>query len=310
MNFLVIVICLTINYVWLKDFDRFSDAWFFRFRAYVSKQTADLTNHSEHSWILGILAIYAVPLLIVGLLLLMLEGAFFGLLVMLLHVLVLLIAFDRTQPGNLALEFLAMWQAGDWRRSREFLEQEMATDQESLALLDDDQHSLALFFSKQLTYRCFEKMFVMFFWYMATGPLGIVVSYVSYQLRDCRCGDEKGETDRSIAIVIRVLEWLPVRLLMLSFSLAGNFVKCFASLKQMFWEFNMQGNYADILYASARDALEGSPYTEPETGKGSSAAGDRQRVGEEIQALQALLERSQLIWLSVLALITLFGINQ
>lgn len=309
MNFLVILICLTINYVWLKDFDRFSDSWFFRFRAAIAQMTTDVSNQYRHGWMLGIVLIYAIPLLIVGGLLLLLDGLFFGLLVMLLHILVLLIAFDRTQPGKLALDFLALWNRGDLQASRDFLEQEMATDPNAAALEleSEDACSLAQFFSRQLTYRCFEKMFVMFFWYMVAGPLGIVVCYVSYQLRDCRWEDERRETEQGITVLIRALEWIPMRLLMLSFSLAGNFVKCFSNLKDIFWDFSMGGHYADLLQRAALNALDGSPYST--AGKSSSDEVDRVRVSEEIQALQALLERSQLIWLSVLALITLFGIN-
>tara|TARA_B100000161_G_scaffold260817_1_gene228281 strand:+ start:563 stop:670 length:108 start_codon:yes stop_codon:yes gene_type:complete len=32
MKFLVILISLAINYLWLKGFDRFDDSWFFRLR--------------------------------------------------------------------------------------------------------------------------------------------------------------------------------------------------------------------------------------------------------------------------------------
>lgn len=306
MYFLVILICLTINYLWLKDFDRFNDSWFFKFYDFVEKQTAETTAKLIHGWVLALLLVYGVPILAIASLLLLADEVFFGLLVMLVHILVLLIAFDRTQPGKLASDFLLLWKQGDQAACTDYLETVMATD--TVALTDDNSEELAAFFRKQLIYRSFERMFVMFFWYMVTGPLGVVFSYVTYQLRDRRAGNAPAVAWHINRVLIRVLEWVPLRLLALSFSLAGNFVKCFARLQEILWDFSLQADYAELLYEFAGLALTGEEQ-QAETGTSDGASQQRARIAAEIEALLALLERSQLIWLSVLALITAFGIN-
>lgn len=307
MYFLVILICLTINYVWLKDFDRFSDTWFFKFHHAIEKLTAEYSQKLTHGSWLPLLLVYGLPMLLVWAMLLLAGGVFFGVLVMLVHILVLLIAFDRTQPGKLASDFLVLWKQGDHAACTEYLETEMATDTVDLAKVDNSE--LAAFFGMQLTYRCFEKMFVMFFWYMVTGPLGIVFAYVTYQLRDSQTGNASETVRHSNRVLIRVLEWVPMRLLALSFSLAGNFVKSFERLQEIVWDFSLDTDYAELLYDFAGLALAGSGHHAPVEAREELAAEKRVKIASEIEALQALLERSQLIWLSVLALITVFGIN-
>ena len=305
MHFLVILISLTINYVWLKDLDRFNDSWFFKFTAQVERLTAESAQSLSFGWFIPVLLIYGVPIFAVGLVLLLLQDVLFGTLVMLVHILVLLVVFDRTQPGKLAKDFLALWVSGDTSRCHQFLQEEMASG------TDDDipgePEALAAYFGKQLTYRCFEKMFVVFFWYMVTGPLGVVFCYVTYQLRDDHSRAMPAIAQHYNRVLLRVLEWLPMRLLVLSFSLAGNFVKCFAKFKQVLWDFSLDTDHADLLYDFAGAALDGSePSAEEDFAQDASL---QSRIAQRIEALQALLERTQLIWLSVLALITVFGIN-
>lgn len=308
MYFLVILICLTINYVWLKDFDRFSDAWFFQFRKQVESRTQDFAQKPAQGWLVGQLFLYGVPLLVVGLLLIFVADVLFGLATMLVHILILLIAFDRTQPGKLATDFLNLWRRGDAASCQKYLQEEMGTELNKLEGKDCD--SLATAFSKQLAYRCFEKMFVVFFWYMVAGPLGVVFCYVTYQLRDGQTATDPDAALHSNRVLIRVLEWVPMRLLALSFSLVGNFVKCFARLKEVFWDFSLQENYGDLLYSYAEAALHGVVEDSQQADETpTSDANQRSKVAGEIESLLALLERSQLIWLVVLALITVFGIS-
>ncbi|NKB34201.1 MAG: hypothetical protein GKR91_14005 [Pseudomonadales bacterium] len=310
MNFLVILICLTINYLWLKDFDRFDDTWFFKLRAKVENFSKDLAEKMSQGWFFNLLLIYGIPLLVLTLTLFLLEDRMFGIPTMLVHILILLVAFDRTQPGKLASDFLAKWRGGDIEGCSLYLQQELSvSESESLG----DEESVSNFFSKQLVYRCFEKMFVMFFWYMLTGPLGILFSYVSYQLRDSHREDQPEQEVALVNNLIRVLEWIPLRLLAITFSLAGNFVRCFERVKESFWDFSGENHSSDLLISYANCALAGASFQSAGEDDAEETEvvenPEREQKAREIQALQALLERSQAIWLSVLAIITIFGLQ-
>jgi AmpE protein len=308
MKFLVILICLTINYLWLKDFDRFDDNWFFKFRRRIEALTEGLASKLSSAWFLGVVLIYGFPLLVLAVISLLLDERGFGIPTMAIHILVLLVAFDRTQPGKLASDFLEKLREGDIEGCVLYLQQKLSV---SSTAETGDEAELSRFFSKQLTYRCFEKMFVMFFWYMLAGPMGILFCYISYQLRDSHKEGQLEVEVKLIVIIIRVLEWVPLRLLAITFSLAGNFERCFENVKQSFWDLSGETESADLLYGYAACALSEQAAVEPEDDSigQHSEQGARQRRAVEIEALQALLERSQAIWLCMLAIITIFGMQ-
>jgi AmpE protein len=221
---------------------------------------------------------------------------------MMVHMLVLLGAFDRTQPGQLAKDFLEKFRGGDMADCIDFLKQEFhATSLPGV----DDKDGIGKYFSKQLTYRSFERMFVLFFWYMCAGALGILFSYISYQLRDSHREHQLEKQVDFISLVIQILEWIPLRLLALTFSLAGNFVQCFENMRASFWRFSSETKNADLLYGYANCAASGMVINSALKEDEEAEAQDNELA--EIQAILGLLERSQAIWLSVLALITIVG---
>ncbi len=309
MSFLVILISLTINYLWLKDFDRFDDSWFFRLRCRVESGTEKLQS-LQLRWLAALLLIYGLPLLVLAVLMLLLEGRVAGLATLALHVLVLLVALDRTQPGQMAKEFLQRWNEDDDEACALYL-------RDDLNLLADRKpgscEELSEFFSQHIVYLFFERMFVMFFWYMVAGPIGVLVAYITYQLRDSHREITPQEQIDLIKLLVTVLEWLPVRLVALTFCLAGNFVRCFESLRQTLWSFDRSADTPAMLYDYARCALAGlvsdaaqeSPSEEDAIAQEPGARGQTAR---EISALVSLLERSQAIWLVVLAAITVFAL--
>lgn len=305
MKFLVILICLALNYFWLRNYDRFDDRWFFRFRENMEAVTQRVAPNAA-VWQSALALIYAVPLLFLGLLLQLAQEQALGLFTMLIHILVVLIAFDRTQPGKLARDFLEIWSGNDEEAAIAFLRNEFrgARSQDFA-----NEEEVAYFFRKHLVYRSFERMFVQFFWYLAAGPYGVLASYITYQLRDS--GDEKThpKSTDTVEIVIHLIEWVPLRLVALTFSLAGNFVHCFNQLKKSFWEFGRKVDNAGLLYSFAGFALFGgiARDDEAEAEERESDAGGRNYQAWEIESLQALLERCQLLWLSVLAVFTIFG---
>lgn len=303
MKFLVILICLMVNYLWLKDFDRFNDGWFFRFRCRVEDWAASFVDTIPLGWLAAFAIIYALPLASLALILFIAAGSFLGLATMMLHILVLLVAFDRTQPGQLAKDFLEKFRAGDMADCIDFLKQEF----QATSLPDvDDKDGIGKYFSKQLTYRSFEKMFVMFFWYMCAGALGVLFSYISYQLRDSHREQQLQKQVDFVNLVIQLLEWIPLRLLAITFSLAGNFVECFDNVRASFWRFSLEMNNADLLHGFANCAASGMVINSAAKEGIDAEAQDKESA--EIRAILGLLERSQAIWISVLALITIVGL--
>ena len=306
MKFLVILICLLLNYLWLKEVDRFNDGWFFRFHQSIRSRTDALKG--GQSWLVELALVYGVLLAVLALILFFAEGRAFGLPTMLLHILVVLVAFDRTQPGALAKEFLAHWDEGDDEACLLYLQEEL--DCEDVSAVADNQ-SLVETFSRLLIYRSFEKMFVNFFWYMLTGPLGILCVYISYQILDSRCRGGAEERDRLVRNFVRLLEWLPVRLLAITFSLVGNFVRSFEPLKASFLEIGTGKDNSEKLYDFARLALSGLVDNRVLEEAGPLEADDlqRKRSALEIGAILGLLERSQAVWLTVLAAVTLIDVG-
>ena len=61
MKFLVILVCLTVNYLWLKDFDRFDDAWFFRLSRRIESALSERNVDSGVSWVVPVIMIYCLP---------------------------------------------------------------------------------------------------------------------------------------------------------------------------------------------------------------------------------------------------------
>ena len=317
MKFLVILICLIINYLWLKDFDRFDDSWFFRFRCQMANLSTKISRHPSTRWVLGTSLAYLIPLFALGVILYLVAGQLYGLPTMLVHILVLLVAFDRIQPGKLAREFLEKWKAEDIQACMLYLKQELAMPE---ALKIDDEEALSEYFSKQLVYRSFEKMFVMFFWYIVGGPIGIIFCYVSYQPRDLqiesvarkKADERECEQEAEITLItnlIWLLEWMPMRLLAITFSLIGNFVRCFENLKKSFWSAGVETSSVDLLYGYASCALSGmvGPDMPEADAGGNSKTRERLQKVARIQALLALLERSQAVWLILLAIFTVYG---
>ncbi|MEX0963654.1 MAG: regulatory signaling modulator protein AmpE [Pseudohongiellaceae bacterium] len=302
MKFLVILICLMVNYLWLKDFDRFDDGWFFRFRCRVEEWSVGLADKFPLGWIVAVVLVYAIPLFSLAVILFITGDSLFGLATMLVHILVLLVALDRTQPGQQAKDFLEKWKAEDWRGCVDFLGQQFSI---SALPSEEDRDAISRCFSKQLAYYSFEKMFVMFFWYMCTGALGVLFCYVSYQWRDSQSERQLQKQVDLVALLIQLLEWIPLRLLALTFSLAGNFVQCFENVRNSFWQFSKDCDNAEMLYGYANCASSGM-LAESLAGVANEEAPDKESA--EIQALLGLLERSQAIWLSVLALITIVGL--
>ena len=290
MKFLVILLGLILTATWLKEVDRFDDSWFGRYQLALRKSVGKLKIDEKFRLSVALGAIYGVLLGAVMVLEALAEGAFYGVATMLLHLFVLLFAMDRTQPGRLA---------GNRQGCVDYLQAELSLEVPPNAV---DGSALVGRFKRLLAYRSFERVFMMYTLYMLAGPEGVMFGYVSYQLRSELCRGEDRRLAMPLEKIIAIIEWVPLRLLAITFSLVGDFNSCVSRLRRHLWEFNTTSDNAQLIADWARCAL-----SEPAADEVQNADCDEAAMGAEIEALSGLLERSQIVWLVVVAVLTLVG---
>ena len=301
MKFLVVLVCVTLNYFWKRDIDRFDDTWFFRLRSQLEALTAQTAQRHEGGWLLGVVLVFGVPLVLLWGILLLTDDVLLGIFTLVINIFVLLYAFDRTQPGQLAEGFLEHWRSGDLEGGFLYLREHLSKGELPPV---DDHRQLHQRFGRLYVYRCLEKMFVMFFWYVLTGPLGGLFAYIAYQFRDGESELESPQRDHLIGQLVWLLEWLPLRLLGLTFCLVGDFESCFNRFRGMWLEAPQDNDV--VIYDLATAALGLDPVPASEFGDFERYQG---LAEAEVSSLQALLERSQIIWVCFLALATIAGLQ-
>jgi len=299
VKFLVILLGLILTATWLKEVDRFDDSWFGRYQLALRKSVGKLKIDEKFRLSVALGAIYGVLLGAVMVLEALAEGVFYGVATMLQHLFVLLFAMDRTQPGRLARDFLKSWSAGNRQGCVDYLQAELSLEVPPNAA---DGSALVGQFKRLLAYRSFERMFMMYTLYMLAGPEGVMFGYVSYQLRSELCRGEDRRLAMPLEKIIAIIEWVPLRLLAITFSLVGDFNSCVSRLRRHLWEFNTTSDNAQLIADWARCAL-----SEPAADEVQNADCDEAAMGAEIEALSGLLERSQIVWLVVVAVLTLVG---
>lgn len=299
MKFLVILLGLVLTATWLRDADRFDDSWFGRYQRAMRNLVGKIDGGSRYPVAVSLAAVYGALIALVLILGSLAEGAFYGLATMLLHLFVLLFAMDRTQPGRLVRDFLRSWNAGDRQGCIDYLETELRLENPPSA---QDGAAIVAQFKRLLAYRSFERMFMMYTLYIVAGPAGVIFGYVSYQLRAELCDEADRTHEAYLERIIAVIEWVPLRLLAITFSLVGDFNSCVARLRRHLWEFKAKSDNAQLLADWARCAL-----SEPAACEAKEADCDDAAMRLEIEALSGLLERSQIVWLVVVAVVTLLG---
>ncbi|MEX0617418.1 MAG: regulatory signaling modulator protein AmpE [Pseudohongiellaceae bacterium] len=301
MKFLAVLISVGLNYFWQSDLDRFDDSWFIKYRRRLETLTGDTWRDRRNGWILAVVLVIGVPVILLGLILLVVDSAFFGLLTLLIHVTVLLVAMDRTHPGQLARAYLESWRDGDQEACYLYLERELGAGE--LPEIRDFT-TLHSNFIKSYVYVCLEKMFVMLFWYLLAGPMAVLFCYLLYQYRDS--SDERSSPEGAALAtgIIHVIEWLPVRLLGLTFALAGDFERGFTQLRESPLNSGVDARDLAVDYALGAMPAEFRPPREGESFSEYQAHGE-----EQVLKLQGLLERSQIIWLCLIALMAIFGLS-
>ena len=161
--------------------------------------------------------------------------------------------------------------------------------------ITNDVSTLNVQVIKVLLHRWFEYFFLMVFWYMVADVAGVLLAWFSVQY--ARASDCDAKAWR----YLHFLEWIPARLLGLTFGLAGNFMRALPVWQRFLWQ--TQASSADVLYQVACSAL---------THNGEEK--EWHRVDEDAESAVAELKewhylhlRSMSIWMVGIAFATIGG---
>jgi AmpE protein len=222
-----------------------------------------------------------LPLMGAALLLWLVRGELYGLLTLVAHVLLFMLAVGRDDPlGVMAQPFEQAWQRDDKEAAYHIARRDLGLDTEG-------PEQLLQAVDARIALATFRDYVVPIFWYLLLGPLAAL----GYRLLEIHARREGHAAQPATERMKHALEWLPARLFALSLALVGDFERTLGVLRSCLlrWE---EG--ADRVVAGCLQAALGTEQHTPE-------------VARILQPVRTLLTRSLLVWAVCIAFISLLG---
>ncbi|MBC3435538.1 regulatory signaling modulator protein AmpE [Pseudomonas sp. BW16M2] len=229
-------------------------------------------------WTLGILVLAPVALL--ALLLHVLEPVAYGLLALPVHLLVLVYSLGRGDVKAALGPFRDAWRRGDDQAALHVAERD-------LGLAADDAQSLIKRVQGHLLWQAYQGFFAVIFWYFLLGP----GAALAYRLLALTMDHSRQPALQTLAGQLRhAMDWLPVRVMTVSFALVGNFVAVTRVMLHELLDWHVSAGH---LVAKVGRVADDIPEEE-----------DRQRGLERLDSLWELLLRCAVLWYACFALWT------
>jgi AmpE protein len=279
MTFLVLLLTVAAYKVMGWHFSARHDDWFFAFSDRLDQLLAGAPR-------LALMLTLLIPLGVVSIVLKLLGGWFFGFAGVLLQALILAYALGRVNLFEQLQSYLHKWRSGNIQSAYHQAQNDFNLDVEFEADNDSNLHSKVC---QGLIYQWFEQVFVIVFWYLLAGPLAALFMRLLSMY-------EKREPAKTGLQLLHVLEWLPARLLALTFAIAGNFTLCFKMWVKAIGSFGMPT--VVVLFTSSLAAIG---LSEQQLGNSST-----ERQASHLETLQDLLVRSLVVWMMIVALLVIF----
>ena len=287
MTILSLLLVLGAVQIWGSGAPLHRDGWFYSL----------LNSLRQLSWLRHDLVLFAalmVPLAGLGIALALAAEALSGLGVLAINVLVLLYSLGRGDFSHAVNQYIDAAERQDSTQASMLVDELAVEAQPCDTATWSELHSEAL---QVIVYRGFERIFAVFFWFSILGAPGALLYRLSVLYRE---NLEEGDDDRALVNKwLWVMEWPAVRLLGLSWALAGNFVSCYEQWRECLF-CALRGS-AQVLehYVQGALNLRSEDLTEGDEARHAMAS------AEQVRAVQGLLARTLWLWLCVIAIVSL-----
>jgi membrane protein required for beta-lactamase induction len=208
---------------------------------------------------------------------------------------VLIIIFSDISLPRALERFALMWQrqyAPENEEGAEYQSTLIADDQHDWVTdevtLDTELHQARTFLLRESLHELFSPLF----WFLLAGP----VAALGYYLLRLMVGHAREEARQVALAWLHIADWIPTRLLAMSFALAGNFTATWAVIREQLLKSDANGH--ELIDVAAQAA-------EPE-GLDDDIESPHLNLVASLTRVQALIQRSLIVWMVFLALKTLW----
>lgn len=323
MEFVVLIIVLMLRSLLGLLPGRRHDRWFLALKAWAGRlfkpSAPHLYDSDEESeqpdnqpkasainpnrWFAGtgaFMVAVVLPVAALSILMAVLDDVIWGLPAFAVSILVLLYSLGRKDSAYWLTRFQIAWRQKDLQGAYQYAAEVLPEE----AIKDEKQLYQRVF--SRLVGISFQDFFLVTFWFMLLGAEGamlarLMILFCEKQPEEAG-QDSATETliskgDSKIRSVQYLFEWLPAKMMGLSFMLTGHFVHC--SQQWISCLFNQKLSHEILLTRFALGAL--GEKVEDSAKEVLQAAQDNARKDEQLQDLEALLRRSSVLWVIAIA---------
>lgn len=227
-----------------------------------------------------------------------LDKSGYGLFELLLMVVVLLYSLGRGDLTRAIAEYQSRWRRGDFEGAFQTLKREPVVEPDESMIHEPAQ--MHGWVRRRIYYRSFERLFAVLFWFTLAGAGGALLYRLSILDEREEFGSDSAvgeESEEETFPFVFWLEWIPARLLGLSFALTGHFDACMEAWKRGASESGVDS--ALLLEGCGNSALQigGTLHTAENT------EAMIRRGNDEIDAVEELQRRTLVVWVVVIAVI-------
>lgn len=233
----------------------------------------------------GVLVLLILPLLLVALIQDLFGDALWSIPQFAFALLVLLYCLGPEDLDNQVVDYLDAEDRGDAEKARLFAERIVGAPVAELHEQRVDQVTEAVLSQAQ------RRLFGVVFWFFLLGPLGAVLYRLSRQIQQQMAEDsERHSFNQGATRLLHILDWLPARLVLFSFALAGSYEGTLQARAD--WRERGESDSESLLLAAGRGALGIDGAAQPvETG--------------QVETAMALVWRVLTLWLVVFGLLAI-----
>ena len=278
MALISIIIGLLIDRAFRHMHDLRDLSWF----EFVTRKTT--TWLDAYNGVLQLLAVLCLPVLVIAGIQFLLSDLLFDLLYMMFGIIVFTYSLGPACLSSDVEYYLDARRLGD---EDEALHYAGALTERAASTSPDQQTSDV---TRAILYAANERIFAVIFWFVIIGPVGAILYRLATSISK---QDDINERIKSAAILFQgVLTWVPARMLALGYALTGHFDGAMQAYKNRPYESDIALENYDVLVNTGMGALRDHEMTDEISG---------------IISARNLILRSVLIWIAVLALLTLGG---